>query len=89
MLKKQKPGRKRKQKPEIPRLEVRVSELEADIRKQKSDHEREFDVLKKKYNAVVSEKAEMSFKLDNLRSAMSSIDDDTDAEKKSITINLG
>lgn len=79
----------KKAETEIPRLEARVNELEADIRKQKSDHEREFDVLKKKYNAVVSEKAEMSLKLDNLRSAMSSIDDDADAEKKSITINLG
>lgn len=78
----------KKAETEIPRLEARVSELEADIRKQKSDHDREFDVLKKKYNTVVSEKAEMSLKLDNLKSAMSSIADDED-EKKSITINLG
>lgn len=78
----------KKAETEVPRLEARVSELEADIRKQKSDHDREFDVLKKKYNTVVSEKAEMSLKLDNLKSAMSSIADDED-EKKSITINLG
>lgn len=78
----------KKAETEIPRLEARVSELEADIRKQKSDYEREFDVLKKKYNAAVSEKAEMSLKLDNLKSAVSCIDDD-EAEKKSITINLG
>lgn len=78
----------KKAETEIPRLEARVSELEADIRKQKSDHDRELEVLKKKYNTVVSEKAEMSLKLDNLKSAMSSIADDED-EKKSITINLG
>lgn len=78
----------KKAETEVPRLEARVSELEADIRKQKSDHDRELEVLKKKYNTVVSEKAEMSLKLDNLKSAMSSIADDED-EKKSITINLG
>ena len=78
----------KKAETEIPRLEARVSELEADIRKQKSDHDRELEVLKKKYNTVVSEKAEMSLKFDNLKSAMSSIADDED-EKKSITINLG
>lgn len=77
----------KKAETEVPRLEARVSELEADIRKQKSDHDRELEVLKKKYNTVVSEKAEMSLKLDNLKSAMSSIADDD--EKKSITINLG
>lgn len=79
----------KKAETEVPRLEARVSELEADIRKQKSDHDRELEVLKKKYNTVVSEKAEMSLKLDNLKSAMSSIADDDEDEKKSITINLG
>lgn len=79
----------KKAETEIPRLEARVVKLEADICKQKSDYERELDVLKKKYNTAVSEKAEMSLKLDNLKTAMSSIADDDEVEKKSITINLG
>lgn len=80
----------KKAETEVPRLESKVRELEEAAAKQKTCYERELDILKKKYNTVVSEKAEMSLKLDNLKSAVSSIAEDEDEEndRKSITINL-